>query len=70
QAQEAIYARSAYMVNFKEEVENYLIQNETRYIEDLPNLEVGTVVIRVNGKNDWNYETYWDTKNVIIPFLK
>ena len=40
------------------------------HIEDLPNLEVGTVVIRVNGKNDWTYETYGDTKNVIIPFLK
>ncbi|MBN2088317.1 MBL fold metallo-hydrolase, partial [candidate division KSB1 bacterium] len=70
QAQEAIYARSAYMVNFKEEVEKYLIENNERYIEDLPNLEVGTVVIRVNGKNDWTYETYGDTKNVIVPLIK
>ncbi len=70
QAQEAIYARSAYMVNFKQEVENYLIKNEKRYIEDLPNLEVGTVVIRVNGRNDWSYETYVDTKNVVVPLLK
>ncbi len=68
QAQEAIYARSAYMVNFKQEVEKYLIENKKRYIEDLPNLEVGTVVIRANGKNDWTCETYWDTNNVIIPF--
>ena len=70
QAQEAIYARSAYMVNFKQEVEKYLIENKKRYIEDLPNLEVGTVVIRVNGKNDWTYETYGDTKNVIVPWIK
>jgi len=70
QAQEAIYARSAYMVNFKQEVEKYLIENQKRYIEDLPNLEVGTVVIRVNGKNDWTHETYKDTKNVIVPLLK
>jgi len=70
QAQEAIYARSAYMVNFKEDVEKYLIENNKRYIEDLPNLEVGTVVIRVNGKNDWTYETYGDTKNLIVPLIK
>lgn len=70
QAQEAIYARSAYMVNFKEQVEKYLIEHKKRYIEDLPNLEVGTVVIRVNGKNDWTYETYGGTKNVIVPLTK
>ena len=70
QAQEAIYARSAYMVNFKQEVEKYLIENQKRYKEDLPNLEVGTVVIRVNGKNDWTYETYQHTKEVIVPLLK
>jgi hypothetical protein len=68
QAQEAIYARSAYMVQFKQEAEKHLIENNKRYFEALPNLEVGTVVIRVNGKHDWTYETYGKTKSVIIPF--
>ena len=70
QAQEAVYARSAYMVKYKQHVEKYLIDKNKRYIEDLPNLEVGTVVIRVNGKDDWIYETYRDSKSVIVPMLK
>ncbi len=70
QAQEAIYARSAYMVKFKQRVEKYLIDNHQRYIEDLPNLEVGTVVIRVNGKDDWIYETYGNMNDGIIPLRK
>jgi len=58
QAQEAIYARSAYMIWFREETEKYWRKNKTRYIESLPTLEVGTVVIRVRNQNDWTYETH------------
>ena len=67
QAQEAVYARSAYMVDFKRDVEAYLRTKSNRYIEALFALEVGTVVLRVNGKDDWSYETYRDTKNANIP---
>ncbi|MGE5498753.1 MAG: CBM35 domain-containing protein, partial [Syntrophothermus sp.] len=58
QAEKAIYARSTYMVNFSERVVPYLKENKKGFIEVLPNLEVGTVVIRVNDKNDWTYESY------------
>jgi competence protein ComEC len=68
QAQEAIYARSAYMESFKKNTEKYLIKNKKRFVEDLPALEVGNIIIRVNSKNDWTYET---RRNVSakIPFL-
>lgn len=56
QAQQAIYARSAYMDKFRKDVASYLIKNKRRFIEELPTLEVGTVVIRVNSKNNWTYE--------------
>ena len=64
QAQEAIYARSAYMDNFKRKAEKFLKSNSDNYIECLPALEVGTTVIRVNDKMDWIYETY--SNNVIL----
>jgi beta-lactamase superfamily II metal-dependent hydrolase len=58
QAQEAIYARDAYSNKYKVGVEKYLFEYSNKYIEDLPTLEVGTVVLRVNSKEDWTYETY------------
>jgi len=69
QAQEAIYARSAYMQSFNEDVVNYLKTNENHFIEALPCLEVGTVVIRVNSEDDWTYETTSDQQYIAIPFL-
>ncbi len=69
QAQEAIYARSAYMDDFKKSVEKYLLRNSDRYIEDLPTLEIGTVVVRINSASDWSYESYPDAINK-IPRLK
>jgi hypothetical protein len=68
QAQQAVYARSAYMKRFKNEIEGYLIGNKKRYIEDLPTWEVGTVIVRVNSKADWSYETS-KTAGDKIPFL-
>ncbi len=58
QAQEAIYARSAYMIWFREETEKFWRKNKSRYRESLPTLEIGTVVIRVRNQNDWTYETH------------
>lgn len=69
QAQEAIYARSTYMEKFKKETAGYLIENKHRFIEGLPNLEAGAVVIRVNGKDDWTYELYKNDKTQVIPAL-
>jgi competence protein ComEC len=68
QAQEAIYARNAYMDKFKMATENYFIENNMHYIEDLPAIEVGTVIIRVSSKSDWSYETSKITTDT-IPFL-
>jgi competence protein ComEC len=70
QAQEAVYARSAYMVDFREKVEPFLRERTNGTAEVLPCIDVGTVVIRVNGRDDWTYETYADTKNAVIPYLK
>ncbi len=58
QAQEAIYSRGAYMDDFKKKAEKYLLSNSENYVECLPTLEVGTIVIKVNDLNNWNYETY------------
>lgn len=69
QAEKAIYARSTYMVNFLERVVPYLKSNKKRFVDVLPALEVGTSVIRVNGKDDWTYETYRETGKVVVPFL-
>jgi hypothetical protein len=68
QAEQAIYARSAYMEIFKGHIERYFIENKKRYIEDLPTFEVRTVVIRVNSKSDWTYETV-NTGVERIPYL-
>jgi competence protein ComEC len=67
QAQEAIYARSAYMEKYKKEVEDILNKRREHPVETLPALEVGTIVIRVNNAEDWWYETYIDQDMLIIP---
>jgi beta-lactamase superfamily II metal-dependent hydrolase len=57
-AQEAVYARGAYASVFKEDVVDYLKNNNGRLLDDLLTLEVGSVVIRVNSGEDWSYEEY------------
>jgi len=42
---------------------DYLQENKNHLIDNLPTLEVGTVVFRINGPNDWTYDTYLDNKN-------
>jgi hypothetical protein len=38
-------------------------------MDNLPTLEVGTIVIRVNDEKDWTYETYKDTETPLIPYI-
>ncbi len=67
QAQEAIYARSAYMVKYKQESEKVLNAHRTYPIETLPALEVGTIVLRINSADQWGYETYRAQDTLMIP---
>ena len=68
QAQQAIYARSAYTQTYLIEAIEWLKENGERYIETLPTIEVGTVVIRANNANDWTYESYDNTETPVIPY--
>lgn len=67
QAQEAIYARSAYMVKYKQEVEKVLNQGRDTPLETLPALEVGCIVLRIDESGAWDYETYRQQDGLIIP---
>ncbi|MFH0759493.1 MAG: CBM35 domain-containing protein [Bacteroidota bacterium] len=69
QAQEAIYARSAYMVKYKQESEKVLNSRRSSPIETLPALEVGTIVLRINNARQWGYETYRKQDNLVIQGL-
>jgi len=69
QAQEAIYARAAYMVKYKKESEEVLDMKRDHPVETLPALEVGTIVLRINSGDDWTFETYRNQDEVIIPGL-
>jgi beta-lactamase superfamily II metal-dependent hydrolase len=69
QAQQAIYARAAYMVKYLRESEQVLNRLRKHPVETLPALEVGTIVLRINAKDKWTYETYRDQDNAIIPGL-
>jgi hypothetical protein len=69
QSQQAIYARSTYMIDFLKNVRDYLNMNKLGSVEGLPALEVGTIVIRANDKNNYSYETYSDYSHCVVPFL-
>jgi sialate O-acetylesterase len=69
QAEKAIYARSAYMVNVMAEFIGSRKEARKRPAEILPALEVGTTVVRVEGNGKWTCETYRDTPACIIPYL-
>jgi len=68
QAEKAIYARSAYMTKVKEEFLHYPPGRQRRFIEFLPAMEVGTVVVRVDGKDRWTYESCKDSA-IVLPYL-
>ncbi len=67
QAQQAIYGRAAYMVKYKRESEKVLNKKRSIPIETLPALEVGTIVLRIDGAGEWGYETYRKQENLVIP---
>ncbi|NQT26952.1 MBL fold metallo-hydrolase [candidate division KSB1 bacterium] len=69
QAQQAIYARSAYTQTYLIDAVEWLKENSTRYIETLQSIEIGTVVIRANSAEDWTYETYDHTITPVIPYI-
>jgi len=58
QAQEAIYARSAYWQKYLIESREYLLKSKNHFVENLPALEVGTTVFRINSQSDWTFDTY------------
>ena len=67
QAQEAIYARHAYMVKYIQEVENVLNTRRKTPVATLFPQEVGTVVIRVNKSGQWEYFTRMNGDTDRIP---
>jgi beta-lactamase superfamily II metal-dependent hydrolase len=68
-AEDAVYARGAFMQLYKPEVEGYLKAHDGRLRETLVTREVGTIVVRARGRDDWTYETYADTPGGVIPGL-
>jgi len=66
QAQEAIYARAAYMVNYLEKTETVLNKRIDKPVETLTPLEVGAIIVRVNDKSNWNYETFPQSGNFMV----
>ncbi|MBN2354816.1 T9SS type A sorting domain-containing protein [candidate division KSB1 bacterium] len=70
QAEQAIYARSTYMMIFKKQTAEWLRSNNKRFIEDAPCLEVGTVVVRAWDEDTWTYETYFENEASSIPYIQ
>jgi beta-lactamase superfamily II metal-dependent hydrolase len=68
-AEEAVYARGAYLQRFKSEVEPHLRSQGSRFRETLLTWEVGTIVIRVQADGQWDYETYQTTAGLQVPAL-
>ena len=70
QAQEAIYARPAYMVKYRQKALEPLNKIRPSPVESLAALEVGAIVIRVKSTENWTYETYRNQDEVLIPGFK
>ncbi len=69
QAQEAVYARSAYMENYRKNVLQKLNANRETTVETLLGLEVGATVISVNNGEDWWYRTHKNQHALFAPEL-
>lgn len=69
QAQEAVYARSAFMVNYKKQFLEISNSKRKEPVETLLGLETGATVISVNSGIDWTYRTHRDQHKIIAPEL-
>lgn len=67
QAQEAIYARSAFMVNYKIKSEAFLNSQRTRPVETLVALDLGATVISIQDSVNWWYRTYKNQDEIVFP---
>ncbi|WP_298839807.1 hypothetical protein [Clostridium sp.] len=56
----SVYARGAYTTHYVNEVENYEKLNGGSLQDTLLSCEIGSVVLKVNDKDDWSYKTYKD----------
>ncbi len=63
-----VYQRT-YMDAFKDNTLHALKRGKGRFIDDLLTCEVGHIVLRVYGKDQWSYETYKDRYKAEIPYL-
>lgn len=57
-ANAAVFARGAYTTHYQLHVEDYLKANGGRLSDTIVGCESGSVIIRVNGQDDWTYEIY------------
>lgn len=65
-AQQAVYARAAFMTIYKDKVERYLKASNARLNETLLTCEAGNIAVRINSGDDWSYETTEDFKNLLM----
>ena len=69
QAQEAVYARSAYMVNYRKEFLDISNSKRNEPVETLLGLETGATVISIKSGEEWKYRTHRDQHIIIAPEL-
>ncbi|MBN2424588.1 MAG: MBL fold metallo-hydrolase [Calditrichaceae bacterium] len=69
QAQQAVYARDAFMQKYKTDTEAFLNANREYPMDTLLPFETGMCVLRINNANNWWYESYGFEKVCIIPGL-
>lgn len=69
QSQEAVYARSAYMDDYKNKALKVLNAKRESPIETLLALEIGATVISVNSDKDWWYRTHNAQNTLFVPEL-
>lgn len=69
QSQEAIYARSAYMDDYKNKALKVINAKRQSPVETLLALEVGATVISVNSDKEWWYRTHYNQNTLFVPEL-
>jgi beta-lactamase superfamily II metal-dependent hydrolase len=69
QSQEAVYARSAYMDDYKNKAVKVINAKRKSPVETLLALEVGATVILVNTEKEWWYRTQYNQNTLFVPEL-